>query len=146
MSSGRNSLLTCVRAQQSYRSQNISISVFQKALHFFFYSLPFFCRIKIPDLITAWIVCLLSMVREVLLVFNNVALSAYYFYPVATITFNNKQKSVQRVRVSLLLPLALSFFKYLLDVGSHFIVLFHLCGARVVQTITQHYMFKWDML
>jgi len=119
---------------------------FSESTSVFLYSFPFFGRIKIPDFIIVWVVRLLSMVRGVLLVFNTVALSTYYLYAVATITFNNKQKSVQRVRVSLLLPLALSFFKYLLDVGSHFMVLFHLCGARVVQTITQHYMFKWDML
>lgn len=119
---------------------------FQKAHQSFSILFRFFGRIKIPDFITVWIVCLLSMVREVLLVFNTVALSTYYFYAVATITFNNKKKSLYRVRVSLLLPLALSFFKYLLNAGSHFMVLFHLCGAQVVQTITQHYMFKWDML
>ena len=69
---------------------------------------------------------------EVLLIYNTVALATYYFYAVATITFNNNNnnnKSVYCVRVSLMLPLTLSFFKYLLDVGSHFMVLFHLCGG-----------------
>ena len=38
VSSGRNSLLACVSAQQSYRSQNISITAFQK-VHQSFYIL-----------------------------------------------------------------------------------------------------------